>query len=137
MDGEACNGLEALSESDLKSMSPRKSACFPAVSRVAEADMSQRVIFVDVDDTLVRSAGSKRIPISTVIEKVRSLHAEGVVLYVWSSGGAEYARAAAKELGLESCFVAFLSKPNAYIDDQPVHEWRYCKHVLPGNAEHA
>lgn len=32
--------------------------------------MSQRVIFVDVDDTLVRSAGSKRIPISTVIEKV-------------------------------------------------------------------
>jgi hypothetical protein len=82
MHGEACNGLEALSESDLKSMSPRKSACFPTVSRVAEADMSQRVIFVDVDDTLVRSAGSKRIPISTVIEKVRSLHAEGVVLYV-------------------------------------------------------
>lgn len=98
--------------------------------------MSQRVIFVDVDDTLVRSAGSKRIPISTVIEKVRSLHAEGVVLYVWARA-AEYARAAAKELGLESCFVAFLSKPNAYIDDQPVHEWRYCKHVLPGNAEHA
>ena len=56
---------------------------------------------------------------------------------MWSSGGAEYARSAASELGIESCFVAFLPKPDAYLDDQPVSEWRYCKHVLPGNAADA
>jgi hypothetical protein len=40
-------------------------------------------------------------------------------------------------LGIASCFVAFLPKPDAYLDDQPVSEWRYCKHVLPGNAADA
>jgi len=55
-------------------------------------------------------------------------------LYLRSSGGAEYARASAAELGIEDCFVAFLPKPDVYLDDQPVHEWRYCQHVLPGNA---
>jgi len=95
------------------------------------------VIFIDVDDTLVRSVGSKRIPNPSIIQKVRTLHAEGVALYLWSTGGAEYAKRSAAEFGIDSCFVAFLPKPHAYIDDQPVHEWRYCKHVLPGNAERA
>lgn len=99
--------------------------------------MSHRVIFIDVDDTLVRSVGSKRIPNSSVIQTVRTLHAEGADLYLWSTGGAEYAKRSAAELGIDSCFVAFLPKPHVYIDDQPVHEWRSCKHVLPGNAEHA
>jgi hydroxymethylpyrimidine pyrophosphatase-like HAD family hydrolase len=96
--------------------------------------MKQRIIFVDVDDTLVRSAGTKRIPMPSVVERVRALHREGAALYLWSSGGAEYARASAIELGIESCFVAFLPKPDVYVDDQPVQEWRYCQHVLPGNA---
>ena len=99
--------------------------------------MKQKVIFVDVDDTLVRSVGTKRIPNPRVIEKVRSLHRDGVVLYLWSSGGAEYAKRSAAELGIDACFAAFLSKPDAYIDDQPVKAWRYCRHVLPGNAEDA
>lgn len=99
--------------------------------------MSHRVIFIDVDDTLVRSVGSKRIPNPSIIQKVRTLHAEGVALYLWSTGGAEYAKRSAAELGIDSCFVAFLPKPHAYIDDQPVHEWRYCNYVLPGNAERA
>ena len=96
--------------------------------------MRQHVVFVDVDDTLVRSAGTKRIPMPPVVARVRELHAQGVALYLWSSGGAEYARASAAELGIEECFLAFLPKPDAYIDDQPVQEWRYCQHVLPGNA---
>lgn len=99
--------------------------------------MRQRIVFVDVDDTLVRSAGVKRIPMPPVIARVRELHSQGVVLYLWSSGGAEYARASAVELGIEDCFVAFLPKPDVYIDDQAVHEWRYCQHVLPGNASDA
>jgi predicted HAD superfamily phosphohydrolase YqeG len=93
-----------------------------------------RVIFVDVDDTLVRSVGTKRIPMPGVVAQIRQLHASGAQLFLWSSGGGEYARSSAVELGVEDCFVAFLPKPDAYIDDQPVHEWRFCKHVLPSNA---
>jgi predicted mannosyl-3-phosphoglycerate phosphatase (HAD superfamily) len=96
--------------------------------------MKNRIVFVDVDDTLVRSAGTKRIPMSPVIARVRELHQQGVALYLWSSGGAEYARTSAIELGIEGCFLAFLPKPDAYLDDQPVHEWRYCQHVPPANA---
>jgi predicted HAD superfamily phosphohydrolase YqeG len=94
--------------------------------------MKERTVFVDVDDTLIRSVGAKRIPMPGMIAKVRQLKAEGACLYLWSSGGAEYARASAEELGLESCFTAFLPKPDLYIDDQPVHEWRGCRHVYPG-----
>ena len=96
--------------------------------------MRQRVIFVDVDDTLIRSAGSKRMPVPSVVARVRELHQLGMALYLWSSGGAEYARSSAVELGIEDCFLAFLPKPDEYIDDQAVHEWRNCKHVLPGNV---
>jgi FMN phosphatase YigB (HAD superfamily) len=99
--------------------------------------MRQRIVFVDVDDTLVRSVGTKRIPMPPVIARVRELHQQGVALYLWSSGGADYARASAVELGIEECFLAFLPKPDAYLDDQPVHEWRYGQHVLPANAAEA
>ena len=60
--------------------------------------MKQQVIFIDVDDTLVRSVGSKRIPCTSVIQKVRNLHAQGVVLYLWSMGGAKYAKRLAAEI---------------------------------------
>lgn len=60
--------------------------------------------------------------------------AEGAALYLWSSWGGEDARASAAELGIGDCFVAFLPKPDVYLDDQPVHEWRYCQHVLSANA---
>jgi len=89
------------------------------------------VVFVDVDDTLVRSVGTKRIPIPSVVAHVRALKASGATLYLWSTGGADYARSSAAELGLTECFVAFLPKPHVIIDDQPVHEWRDCKHLYP------
>jgi len=92
------------------------------------------IIFVDVDDTLVRSVGAKRIPMPAEVANVRRMHLEGVTLYLWSSGGAGYARTTAEELGIDDCFVGFLPKPHVYIDDQPVHEWRFCKHVYPGGA---
>jgi phosphoglycolate phosphatase-like HAD superfamily hydrolase len=93
-----------------------------------------QAVFVDVDDTLVRSSGAKRIPMPQVIAAVRRLHAQGARLFLWSTGGADYAQATARDLGLESCFVAFLSKPDVYIDDQAAAAWRNCRHVLPGNA---
>jgi hypothetical protein len=92
------------------------------------------VAYVDVDDTLVRSFGSKRIPMTEMVKHVRELHRDGIVLYAWSSGGADYARDSAKELGLEDCFAAFLPKPNIIIDDQAPAEWRRLIHVHPGEA---
>ena len=99
--------------------------------------MQARVIFIDVDDTLVRSVGTKRIPMPAVVERVRQLKEEGALLYLLSSGGADYARASALELGLHDCFLGFLPKPHVYIDDQPLHEWRFCTHVYPGQVADA
>jgi len=96
--------------------------------------MRDLVAYVDVDDTLVRSFGSKRIPMTEMVRHVQELSRDGVVLYAWSSGGGDYARATAKELGLEDCFKAFLPKPNVIIDDQAPAEWRRLVHVHPGEA---
>ena len=96
--------------------------------------MQGSIIFVDVDDTFVRSVGKKRIPNPQVIACIQELHGQGKSLYLWSSGGATYAKSSADEFGIAACFTAFLPKPNFYIDDQTVQEWRYCKHVLPGNV---
>lgn len=94
--------------------------------------MQSPVIYVDVDDTLVRSVGTKRIPIPAAIASVRSLKAAGARLFLWSTGGAEYARATALELGIANCFDNFLPKPSIIVDDQPVSEWRDLRHFYPG-----
>jgi hydroxymethylpyrimidine pyrophosphatase-like HAD family hydrolase len=97
----------------------------------------EEVIYIDVDDTLIRSVGSKRVPMPRVVEAVRSLHARGAQIFLWSTGGAAYAQQAAIELGISSCVVAYLPKPHVYIDDQPVQDWRGCRHLLPANASDA
>jgi cation transport ATPase len=96
--------------------------------------MTAQVVFVDVDDTLVRSVGTKRIPMPATIAAVKRLHSSGAQLYLWSAGGAAYAQASAVELGIADCFAGFLPKPSVYIDDQSVAEWLQCQHVLPANA---
>ena len=93
------------------------------------------VIFVDVDDTFVRSFSTKRIPIPAAIARVRQLHEQGAELYCWSSGGAEYARASAEEFSIANCFVAFLPKPQVVLDDQPFSEWRYLLQVHPASGD--
>lgn len=93
-----------------------------------------QVVYVDIDDTMIRSVGSKRIPMPGVIKNVRRLKASGATLYLWSSGGAEYCRTTAEELGLVDCFSGFLPKPTVYIDDQPLAEWRFCRHFYPMQA---
>jgi hypothetical protein len=91
-------------------------------------------VFVDVDDTLVRSAGSKRIPMLSVIQHIRELHTQGAILYCWSAGGAEYARLSAEELGIAECFIAFLPKPNVLIDDQSIADWPRSISVHPSSC---
>jgi hypothetical protein len=92
------------------------------------------VVYVDVDDTLVRSFGSKRIPMTEMVAHVRALAGAGALLYCWSTGGTDYARAAAAELGIDDCFAGFLPKPNVMIDDQPIADWRRTVHVHPAEA---
>jgi len=93
------------------------------------------IIYVDVDDTFVRSYSSKRIPIPAVLQHVRDLWLQGAELYCWSSGGADYAQASAAEFGIADCFVTFLPKPNVLIDDQDVSDWRTLLQVHPaGNV---
>jgi len=92
-------------------------------------------IFVDVDDTFVRSVGTKRIPMPTVIAHIRELKAQNATLYCWSSGGAEYARQSAEEFGIADCFIAFLPKPNVLLDDQQINDWRYLKYVHPAACD--
>ncbi len=92
--------------------------------------MDESVVFVDVDDTLIRTIGTKRIPMPRVVERVKSLHQQGATLYLWSSGGAAYAKESAEELGISHCFAAFLPKPTIILDDQAVSDWRYCPHEI-------
>lgn len=93
--------------------------------------MAPLIVYVDVDDTLVRSVGSKVIPISAVIEHVRSLKQDGAVLYCWSSGGAVYAEEIALRLNLKDCFTGFLPKPHVLLDDQAVSDWRRLLQIHP------
>lgn len=92
------------------------------------------VVYVDVDDTLVRSVGSKRIAIPAAVQHVRELKEAGAVLYCWSTGGGEYARASAEEFGIAECFEAFLPKPDVMLDDQPTHEWRRLLTIHPAEC---
>lgn len=96
--------------------------------------MTNPVVYVDVDDTLVRSIGTKRIPMPSVIRYVRELKESGATLYLWSSGGAEYAKESARELGIEDCFEAFLPKPHFLVDDQEPREWRGFYVLHPSNV---
>lgn len=91
------------------------------------------VIYIDVGDTFVRSIGTKRIPMLNVIRHIRELKGQGALLYCWSSGGGDYARASARGFGVEDCFEAFLPKPHFLIDDQEPQDWRGFKIVHPSN----
>jgi hypothetical protein len=91
------------------------------------------IIYVDVDDTFVRSVGTKRIPIPAMIAQIRQLKESGAELYCWSSGGAAYAKDSATEFGIADCFVAFLPKPQVLIDDLRIDQWRYLLQLLPSN----
>lgn len=81
------------------------------------------VVYVDIDDTLIRSVGTKRIPLPSTVGYVQALSEQGARLFCWSAGGAEYAREVASELGIESCFEAFLPKPELMIDDTLIANW--------------
>ena len=73
-------------------------------------------VFVDVDLTLVDAFGK---PIEGAAEGVRRLRDSGCHLFLWSTGGGEYAEAVARRMKIHDCFEAFLPKPDIVIDDSP------------------
>ncbi len=91
-------------------------------------------VYVDVDDTFVRSTSSKRIPIPSAIRHIRALKDQGAVLYCWSSGGRDYARRSADEFGIADCFEAFLPKPNVLLDDMSMTAWPRFITIHPGSC---
>ncbi len=97
--------------------------------------MKPPIIYVDVDDTFVRSVGTTRIPMPATIRRIRRLHEQGAIMYCWSSGGADYAQSSAREFGIEACFLAFLPKPQILIDDQNIGDWRDLKWVHPASCD--
>jgi hypothetical protein len=104
----------------------RPPRCAPLVSSIKMASTMPPLppaIYVDVDDTLVRTVGSRRIPMPAMTTLVRALKERGCSLYLWSRGGADYARSVAEELGIAGCFAAFLPKPQLLLDDASAAQW--------------
>ena len=90
------------------------------------------MIYIDVDDTLIRTAGAKRFVLTRTIEYVNKSY-DGNTLYCWRRGGAEYARRVADFLGITHCFAEFLPKPDVIIDDQLQETIGYCIFLHPNN----
>ena len=86
-------------------------------------------IYVDVDDTLIRS--NDKEPIPEVVSHVCELHRQGAQIYCWSTGGESHAREIAQKLGIDECFTGFLHKPQIFIDDERAAEWPHFVHVNP------
>ncbi len=97
----------------------------------------RKFAYIDVDDTLIRSVGTKRIPMPATVAEVKRLHADGWTLYCWSSVGAEYARDSAAEIGLTTYFEAYLPKPTLLIDDIEPHGWPGIKIIHPNEIGHS
>lgn len=94
-------------------------------------DIRERAYFIDVDGTLERKILGIEAPLRDAIEGVKLLKREGALIYLWSTGGPEHARKAAREAGIEKLIDGFLPKPNVYVDDKPVKAWKDCERWKP------
>ena len=96
--------------------------------------MKKKNIYIDVDDTIIRTVGSKVMPITDTIKWIRE-NSETHNLYLWSRGGGDYAKNIAEKLQINGCFLAFLPKPDALIDDQDFLTWTHLKTHYPSNID--
>jgi len=89
------------------------------------------IYYVDVDDTLIRTVGTKAIPIPQTLRWLKSLDMTSHQLFLWSRGGSDYAKGIAVSLGIESLFTAFLPKPDVMVDDQGLSDWTHMRQIHP------
>ena len=90
------------------------------------------LICFDVDGTLIQRISDRDCERSKVTELLKLLHSKGNTIYVWSGGGAEYARIQVTRLGLDNLITGYASKkdssyikPYLAIDDQVVNLGKY------------
>lgn len=115
---------------------------------------NERMIFCDVDDTLVmhkeeRPGGWDNVAIvpdrvtgkdlvllvnTAMVKLVREEKHRGATIVVWSRGGYEWAADVVTALGLEDVVELVMSKPLVYFDDKPVQEWLTDRVYLPPTA---
>lgn len=104
---------------------------------------SERVIFCDIDDTLImhtKSAYHTYIDIVLIKDSVEGGHVEayrnnsmirlvkeeaarGSYIVAWSRGGYEWANAVIIALGLQEQVKQVMTKPYAYFDDSDISIW--------------
>ena len=100
--------------------------------------MNQKIVYVDVDDTLVRSAGNRASPDDNRHSRGQTFEGRRELLCICGVPAAQdYARKSAVELEIADCFAGYLPKPNVIIDDQPVEQWRGTRHIYPLQTESA
>lgn len=105
---------------------------------------SENIIFCDVDDTLVQmldyenleldtgsisildpydSLYTSRMPMHKNIRILKTWHARGAYVVVWSAFGYQWAETVVKALCLQDHVHQIMSKPRAHIDDLPSTQW--------------
>ena len=75
------------------------------------------IIYIDIDDTLIRTIGSKIIPIPDTVNFIKNCNTNKNEIYLWSRGGAQYCKNIAIKLLLDHKITGYLPKPNLIIDD--------------------
>ncbi len=85
------------------------------MGRVPSA-MKNANVFIDVDLTLVDASGCLLEGASAALQRLKEA---GCHLFLWSTAGADYARAVASRHQLASLFEGFAAKPDVIIDDMP------------------
>lgn len=79
---------------------------------------SDKVVFVDVDDTLVMWNGANYKPHQKHIDYVKASKKRGHRIVVWSAGGWEWASTIVESLGLTDYVDLIMSKPAWFLDDK-------------------
>lgn len=86
---------------------------------------SDRVVFVDVDNTLIlwfNDTSSFSINYK-LVEKLKQFHVRGQKIVVWSAGGWAWAKKAVDICELHDIVDLVLGKPSWIVDDLPASEF--------------
>ncbi len=110
------------------------------ITNLHKSDKDEKVICIDVDDTLVmRDVKLLDKTVSIVdpysglsitvtphikhIDLVEHFHDRGYYVIVWSAGGGLWAQAVVEALHLNKYVDDIMGKPLKYMDDVPCDEW--------------